>query len=161
MKDECLTDAQEQQPASVPLPMESEDDQYFERGAGRPACALNLPMALVYLARLGQPEVIGAIECGREVVFNLRPIIAGPSKVRNRSSSGMSRLMRSLRRGFCQPANLGSAFSQALRCVYRAPNSRGEALLRAADAGMYRGKVSGKTRIVVHEIHDSPACSPR
>lgn len=35
-----------------------------------------------------------------------------------------------------------------------------EALLRAADAAMYRAKVAGKARIVVHEIHDSPAGVP-
>jgi GGDEF domain-containing protein len=33
----------------------------------------------------------------------------------------------------------------------------GEALLRVADAAMYRAKVAGKARIVVHELHDSPA----
>jgi diguanylate cyclase (GGDEF)-like protein/PAS domain S-box-containing protein len=35
-----------------------------------------------------------------------------------------------------------------------------EALLRAADAAMYRAKVAGKARIVVHELHDSPAGMP-
>jgi len=39
----------------------------------------------------------------------------------------------------------------------QAASLSGEALLRAADAAMYRAKVAGKARIVVHELHDSPA----
>lgn len=42
----------------------------------------------------------------------------------------------------------------------QAASLSGEALLRAADAAMFRAKVSGKARIVVHEIHDSPAGVP-
>ncbi|ACC75916.1 diguanylate cyclase [Paraburkholderia phymatum] len=70
MKDECIMDAQ-QQPASVPLPTESEDDQYFERVTRVAARALNLPISVVCLDRLGQPEVIGASGCERDVVFHL------------------------------------------------------------------------------------------
>ncbi|MGA3248459.1 MAG: diguanylate cyclase [Paraburkholderia sp.] len=39
----------------------------------------------------------------------------------------------------------------------QAASLSGEALLRAADAAMYRAKVAGKACIVVHELHDSPA----
>ena len=42
----------------------------------------------------------------------------------------------------------------------RAASLSGEALLRAADAAMYRAKVAGKARIVVHELHDLPAGVP-
>jgi PleD family two-component response regulator len=42
----------------------------------------------------------------------------------------------------------------------QAASLSGEALLRAADAAMYRAKVAGKARIVVHELHDSPAGMP-
>lgn len=60
MKDERIMDAQQQQPGSVPLPTESDDDQYFERVTRVAARALNLPISVVCLDRLGQPEVIGA-----------------------------------------------------------------------------------------------------
>ncbi|MFM0626956.1 PAS domain-containing protein [Paraburkholderia xenovorans] len=39
----------------------------------------------------------------------------------------------------------------------QAASLSGEALLRAADAAMYRAKVAGKARIVVHELDGSPA----
>jgi diguanylate cyclase (GGDEF)-like protein/PAS domain S-box-containing protein len=42
----------------------------------------------------------------------------------------------------------------------QAASLSGEALLRAADAAMYRAKVAGKARVVVHELHDSPADVP-
>ncbi|CAG9228897.1 Diguanylate cyclase with PAS/PAC sensor [Paraburkholderia sabiae] len=70
MKDERIMDAQ-QQPGSVPLPTESDDDQYFERVTRVAARALNLPISVVCLDRLGQPEVIGASGIGRDVVFHL------------------------------------------------------------------------------------------
>ena len=72
MKDECIMDAQQQhQPASVPLSTESDDDQYFMRATRVAARALNLPISVVCLDRLGQPEVIGASGCERDVVFHL------------------------------------------------------------------------------------------
>ena len=72
MKDECITDAQQQrQPASAPLPPESDYDQYFERVTRIAARALNLPISVVCLDNLGQPEVIGASGCERDVVFHV------------------------------------------------------------------------------------------
>jgi diguanylate cyclase (GGDEF)-like protein/PAS domain S-box-containing protein len=76
VKDECIMDAQqEQQPqrqsASAPLPPESDYDQYFERVTRVAARALNLPISVVCLDRLGQPEVIGATGCERDVVFHV------------------------------------------------------------------------------------------
>ncbi|WP_345817402.1 diguanylate cyclase (plasmid) [Paraburkholderia sp. PREW-6R] len=69
----------------------------------------------------------------RAILMTLsQPIHVGDKVVRLSASIGM------LLRG--QPASLG-----------------GEALLRAADAAMYRAKVAGKARIVVHELNDSPA----
>ncbi|MFM0704377.1 sensor domain-containing diguanylate cyclase [Paraburkholderia sediminicola] len=65
-------DAQQQrQSAGAPVPPESDYDQYFERATRVAARALNLPTSVVYLDRLGQPEVIGASGCERDVVFQL------------------------------------------------------------------------------------------
>jgi diguanylate cyclase (GGDEF)-like protein/PAS domain S-box-containing protein len=72
VKDECIMDAQQQrQPASAPLPPESDYDQYFERVTRIAARALNLPISVVCLDSLGQPEVIGASGCERDVVFHV------------------------------------------------------------------------------------------
>ncbi len=72
MKDECIMDAQQQrQSASAPLPPESDYDQYFERVTRVAARALNLPISVVCFDRLGQPEVIGASGCERDVVFHV------------------------------------------------------------------------------------------
>jgi PAS domain S-box-containing protein len=63
-------DAQQQrQLASATLPPES--DQYFERVTRIAPRALNSPMSVVCLDNLGQPEVIGASGCEREVVFHV------------------------------------------------------------------------------------------
>jgi diguanylate cyclase (GGDEF)-like protein/PAS domain S-box-containing protein len=70
VKDECIMDAQQQrQPASAPMPPGSDYDQYFERVTRVAARALNFPISVVCLDRLGQPEVIGASGCERDVVF--------------------------------------------------------------------------------------------
>jgi GAF domain-containing protein len=70
VKDECIMDAQQQrQLAGATLPPES--DQYFERVTRIAARALNLPISVVCLDRLGQPEVIGANGCERGVVFHV------------------------------------------------------------------------------------------
>jgi diguanylate cyclase len=70
LKDECIMDAQQQrQLASATLPPES--DQYFERVTRIAPRALNSPMSVVCLDNLGQPEVIGASGCEREVVFHV------------------------------------------------------------------------------------------
>ncbi|MBK5125854.1 diguanylate cyclase [Burkholderia sp. R-69980] len=72
MKDECVTDAQQQrQSASATLSPESDCDQYFERMTRIAARALNLPMSAVCLDNLGQPEVMGASGCERDVVFHV------------------------------------------------------------------------------------------
>jgi diguanylate cyclase (GGDEF)-like protein/PAS domain S-box-containing protein len=72
VKDECIMDAQQQrQPASAPMPPGSDYDQYFERVTRVAARALNFPISVVCLDRLGQPEVIGASGCERDVVFHL------------------------------------------------------------------------------------------
>ncbi|MEW9587070.1 PAS domain-containing protein, partial [Paraburkholderia sp. DGU8] len=65
-------DAQQQrQPISAPVPPESDYDQYFERVTRVAARALNFPISVVCLDRPGQPEVIGASGCERDVVFHL------------------------------------------------------------------------------------------
>jgi diguanylate cyclase (GGDEF)-like protein/PAS domain S-box-containing protein len=76
LKDECIMDAQQEQqrqrqPASATMPPESDYDQYFERVTRVAARALNLPISVVCLDRLGQPEVIGASGCERDVEFHL------------------------------------------------------------------------------------------
>jgi hypothetical protein len=74
VKDECIMDAQQQQqqqPANAPLPPEPDYDQYFERVTRVAARALNLPISVVCLDRLGQPEVIGACGCERDVVSHV------------------------------------------------------------------------------------------
>ncbi|MFM0133772.1 PAS domain-containing protein [Paraburkholderia sediminicola] len=72
MKDECIMDAQQQrQPASAPVSPESDYDQYFERVTRIAARALNLPISVVCLDSLGQPEVIGASGCERDAVFHV------------------------------------------------------------------------------------------
>ncbi len=71
MKDQCIMDAEQPQPASVALPTGSNDDQYFERVTRIAARALNLPMSVVCLDTLDQPEVIGASGCERDVVFHV------------------------------------------------------------------------------------------
>ena len=53
------------------MPPESDYDQYFERVTRVAARALNLPISVVCLDRLGQPEVIGASGCERDVVFRV------------------------------------------------------------------------------------------
>jgi PAS domain-containing protein len=62
---------QRRQPASAPLPSESDCDQYFERVTRVAARALNFPISVVCLDRLGQPDLIGASGCERDVVFHL------------------------------------------------------------------------------------------
>jgi diguanylate cyclase (GGDEF)-like protein/PAS domain S-box-containing protein len=59
---------QQQQPASAPLPPDSDYDQYFERVTRVAARALNLPISVVCLDRVGQPEVIGACGCEPDVI---------------------------------------------------------------------------------------------
>ncbi|MDR3379549.1 sensor domain-containing diguanylate cyclase [Cupriavidus basilensis] len=54
------------------MPSESNHDQYFERVTRVAARALNLPISVVCLDRLGQPEVIGASGCERDVVFHVQ-----------------------------------------------------------------------------------------
>ena len=72
MKDECIMDAQQKrQQASAPLPTESDYDQYFERVTRVAARALNLPISVVCLDRVGQPEVIGTCGSGRDVVSRM------------------------------------------------------------------------------------------
>ncbi len=101
------------------MPPESDYDKYFERVTRVAARALNLPISVVCLDRLGQPEVIGASGCERDVVFHVETYYSRtlqceePFVVRDALSDA-------LRKGHWQPANCCSAFSQALRCVYRA-----------------------------------------
>ena len=63
---------------------------------------------------------------------------------------------------FTQPITFGAKVVQLSASIGmllrdQAVSLSGEALLRMADAAMYRAKVAGKARIVVHELHDSPA----
>jgi len=53
------------------MPPETDYDQYFERVTRVAARALNLPISVACLDRLGQPEVIGASGCERDVVFHV------------------------------------------------------------------------------------------
>ena len=73
MKNDCIMDArqQQQQPAGIPVPPESDGGQYFERVTRIAARALNLPISVICLDSLGQPEVIGASGCGRDVIDNV------------------------------------------------------------------------------------------
>ncbi|MFM0626957.1 hypothetical protein [Paraburkholderia xenovorans] len=66
MKDEFSMDAERQpQPATANLLPESNHDQYFERMTSIAARALNLPISVIFLDNLGQPEVMGACGCKR------------------------------------------------------------------------------------------------
>jgi diguanylate cyclase len=53
------------------MPPETDYDQYFERVTRVAARALNLPISVVCLDRMGQPEVIGASGCERDAVFHV------------------------------------------------------------------------------------------
>jgi diguanylate cyclase (GGDEF)-like protein/PAS domain S-box-containing protein len=69
VKDDCILDARQQpQPASISVPTESDGDQYFERVTRIAARALNLPISVICLDSLGQPEIIGVSGCERDVV---------------------------------------------------------------------------------------------
>jgi len=50
------------------MPLENDYDQYFERVTRIAARALNLPLSVICLDSLGQPQVIGASSCDRDVV---------------------------------------------------------------------------------------------
>jgi diguanylate cyclase (GGDEF)-like protein len=79
--------------------------------------------------------------------------------------AALERISRAILLTLSQPITLGAKvvrLSASIGMLLRgqaAPLS-GEALLRAADAAMYRAKVAGKARIVVHELVDSPAGVP-
>jgi diguanylate cyclase (GGDEF)-like protein/PAS domain S-box-containing protein len=61
---------QRQLATANPLP-ESNHDQYFERMTSIAARALNLPISVIFLDNLGQPEVMGASGCNRDVLSHV------------------------------------------------------------------------------------------
>ncbi|MFM0005165.1 GAF domain-containing protein [Paraburkholderia dipogonis] len=72
MKDEFSMDAERQpQPATANLLRESNHDQYFERMTSIAARALNLPISVIFLDNLGQPQVMGASGCNRDVLSHV------------------------------------------------------------------------------------------
>ena len=83
-------------------------------------------------------------------------LLTGPAIDRD----ALERIAREILRSLSQPITLGAEvvrLSASIGMLLRgeAASLSGEALLRAADAAMYRAKVAGKARIVVDEIHDS------
>jgi len=88
-------------------------------------------------------------------------LLAGPAI----DHAALERIARAILLTLSQPITFGAKvvrLSASIGMLLRgqAASLSGEALLRAADAAMYRAKVAGKARIVVHEIHDSPAGVP-
>jgi diguanylate cyclase len=76
--------------------------------------------------------------------------------------TALERIARAILLTLSQPITFGTKLVRLSASIGmllrgRAASLSGEALLRAADAAMYRAKVAGKARIVVHELHDSPA----
>jgi diguanylate cyclase (GGDEF)-like protein len=85
-------------------------------------------------------------------------LLAGPAIDR----AALEKIARAILQTLSQPLTLGAKVVQLSASIGMLPRDQaaslsGEALLRAADAAMYRAKVAGKARIVVHELHDSPA----
>jgi diguanylate cyclase (GGDEF)-like protein len=88
-------------------------------------------------------------------------LLTGPAVDR----AALERIARAILLTLSQPITFGAKavrLSASIGMLLRgqAASLSGEALLRAADAAMYRAKVAGKARIVVHELHDSPAGMP-
>ncbi|MGF6727334.1 diguanylate cyclase (GGDEF)-like protein/PAS domain S-box-containing protein [Paraburkholderia sp. GAS41] len=88
-------------------------------------------------------------------------LLTGPAIDR----AALERISRAILLTLSQPIALGAKvvrLSASIGVLLRghAASLSGEALLRAADAAMYRAKVAGKARIVVHELHDLPAGVP-
>ncbi|MFM0258082.1 diguanylate cyclase domain-containing protein [Paraburkholderia sediminicola] len=85
-------------------------------------------------------------------------LLTGPAIDR----AALEKIARAIRLTLSQPITLGAKVVQLSASIGMLPRDQaaslsGEALLRAAHAAMYRAKVAGKARIVVHELHDSPA----
>jgi predicted signal transduction protein with EAL and GGDEF domain len=79
--------------------------------------------------------------------------------------AALERIARAILLTLSQPITFGAkvirlSASIGMLLHGQAGSLSGETLLRAADAAMYRAKVAGKARIVVHELHDSPAGVP-
>ena len=88
-------------------------------------------------------------------------LLTGPAIDR----AALERIARAILLTLSQPIAFGAKvvrLSASIGMLVRgqAESLSGEALLRAVDAAMYRAKVAGKARIVVHELHDSPAGVP-
>jgi diguanylate cyclase (GGDEF)-like protein/PAS domain S-box-containing protein len=88
-------------------------------------------------------------------------LLTGPAIDR----TALEGIARAILMTLSQPITLGAKVVQLSASIGMLPRDQaaslsGEALLRAADAAMYRAKVAGKARIVVHELHDSPAGMP-
>ncbi|WP_268963412.1 diguanylate cyclase [Paraburkholderia nemoris] len=88
-------------------------------------------------------------------------LLTGPAIDR----AALERISRAILLTLSQPITFGAkvvklSASIGMLLRGRAASLSGEALLRAADAAMYRAKVAGKARIVVHELHDLPAGVP-
>jgi diguanylate cyclase (GGDEF)-like protein len=88
-------------------------------------------------------------------------LLTGPAIDR----AALERISRAILLTLSQPIALGAKvvrLSASIGVLLRghAASLSGEALLRAADAAMYRAKVAGKARIVVHGLHDLPAGVP-
>ncbi|MGF6602721.1 diguanylate cyclase (GGDEF)-like protein [Paraburkholderia sp. GAS448] len=85
-------------------------------------------------------------------------LLTGPAIDR----AALEKIARAILLTLSQPIRFGAKVVQLSASIGMLPRDQaaslsGEALLRAADAAMYRAKVAGKARIVVHELHDSPA----
>ncbi|REE22599.1 MULTISPECIES: diguanylate cyclase [unclassified Paraburkholderia] len=83
-------------------------------------------------------------------------LLTGPAIDR----AALERIARAILLTLSQPVTIGAEVIQLSASIGmllrgQAASLSGEALLRAADAAMYRAKVAGKARIVVHELHDS------
>lgn len=88
-------------------------------------------------------------------------LLTGPAIDR----AALERIARAILRALSQPITFGAKVVRLSASIGVLPRDQAaswssEALLRAADAAMYRAKVAGKARIVVHELHDSPADMP-
>lgn len=88
-------------------------------------------------------------------------LLTGPAIDR----AALERISRAILLTLSQPITFGAKvvrLSASIGMLLRghAASLSGEALLRAADAAMYRAKVAGKARIVVQELHDLPAGVP-